>query len=260
MIKYVVSTGCSFSDHAFELENWDSRDPKFNTPEVLDENGKQVSFTSYGKELASLLDAEYVHLAQCGSGIDYSTHRLWQWIQDNPDKLDQCILLFGISMFQRQDILVWHDELGKKERVNFPNPRVIIKKKDKYEWEVVADMFKWPLERFKDFVKFFWQYAFDWELNQLQRRATLTTFEGYCKYKKIPLVFISTINKDDVSNDLDLFIFPNKSWSWRDYIQSYDKGYNAGHPNTYDHKHLATLLHEHIQANFSTEYTHKPLT
>jgi hypothetical protein len=250
MVKYIVSTGCSFTDHGFELENWDTRDPKFNTPEVVNEEGKQIYFTSYGKELAELLGAEYIHLAQCGSGIDYSIQTLWKWIQDNPDKKDDCILLFGISLFQRQDILIRYDEQGKQQRVNFPNPRVLLKKKDKYEWEEVAEMFKWPLERFKDFVKFFWEFAFDWDLNRTQRLTGLTTFEAYCKINNIPLVFISTINKDNVKEHLDLFYFPTGHWSWREYIHSYDSNYNSGHPNTYDHKLLASHLYDYVKAKF----------
>jgi len=211
-ITKIVSFGCSFVAHSHDNENIDRQNRGIHTINHNNDNYNHYirsmpeTETNFTLELGEMLGVDTENYAIGGSGVRSLSNKVIQYLDNN--KVEDTFIIMGISDFSRFDFA--------NTNINDKCPKL-------------------PIE---DYVEYYDVGSVVFEI-----RGILKMLSCYLKSKKIPHLFINTLNSDYViSNVVDTLQFPSGTEFWNDHIKSYDSTYQLEHPNIDDHKKLAEII------------------
>jgi hypothetical protein len=211
-ITKIVSFGCSFVAHSHDNENIDRQNRGIHTINHNNYNYNHYirsmpeTETNFTLELGEMLGVDTENYATGGSGVRSLSNKVIQYLDNN--KVEDTFIIMGISDFSRFDFA--------NTNINDKCPKL-------------------PIE---DYVEYYDVGSVVFEI-----RGILKMLSCYLKSKKIPHLFINTLNSDYViSNVVDTLQFPSGTEFWNDHIKSYDSTYQLEHPNIDDHKKLAEII------------------
>ena len=211
-ITKIVSFGCSFVRHSHDNESKVRQNRGIHTINHNNDNyNHYIRFmpkteTNFTLELGEMLGVDTENYATGGSGVRSLSNKVIQYLDNN--KVEDTFIIMGISDFSRFDFA--------NTNINDKCPKL-------------------PIE---DYVEYYDVGSVVFEI-----RGILKMLSCYLKSKKIPHLFINTLNSDYViSNVVDTLQFPSGTEFWNDHIKSYDSTYQLEHPNIDDHKKLAEII------------------
>jgi len=254
-----------------KLEDKDWVDTKLEDKDWLDNNTfKHINWRekSFINLLAAKFGAKPVNLSATGAGNDYIFRTAYNWIKSSGDLYSgkKAAVIVGLSELMRTERYdeeggIWYhfsysdlvyngttnDNVEFFRKSTFP---YLSKEEWETYWDISAKHFS-NISILKDEVK-----------------MKMDLISSYCRVNNIKCIFINNLcdviaySKAISSNltnlfgggvkyggDLihsDMYIFPNGSSSWRQWLTEKDSSYRGEHPNSYDHKGLAELLYHHI--------------
>ena len=218
-IKYVVTSGCSFSEGAC-MSNYKSDTLKYR----------------FSKILADGLSAQDINLAKSGGSNDRAFRKIYEWIQENPKKIKYTLFLIGFTQLHRKDL--YFD--CEKKWVNYSGLGT-------YELnDIYKNVDKKMVKVWND-VEYGYFYNDDIEKEKLFMKADL--LQTYVKSLNSNIIYfyaypskkmIKALNNPDERLN---WYRPGGYDSWPSFISSYKK-YTLDHPNKEDHIKLGKDLNK----------------
>lgn len=252
-IEHILGSGCSFVKNGWvyekgQKENWTETDMFTQNP------------TDFPRMVGENLGLPAHNIAKPGSGVQYNIHSVHLWVKNNRDKVENTLLLFGITALQRGTFFTKAQFPNMMENDgipdDFPNhltPNYHIPEKEK-------EFNYWRSRGYdpKEIVEFFTLYYkiahnyFHWMNWQ---RHQLSMFQAWLNSIGLRHVFINTLatsknHREDLSFLENKFTFPDGIDNWIEYIDTYNFRSRELHPTVYDHKKLAELLTSYIKEKY----------
>lgn len=209
--KYVVTGGCSFS--AGQLMSEDPSD--------------QCKFR-FSKIFADGLEAKDINLAKGGGSNDRAFRKIYQWIQENPNKVKHTLFLVGFTYLHRKDLYFDY----KKEWISYSNLG---------DFELnyfYKDVDKKMIKTWND-TEYGYFYNDDIEQEKLFMKADL--LQTYIKSLNSNIIYFCALLKSDNLDKKLNWYKPGGYNYWSKYISEYRK-YAGEHPNKEDHIKLGRDL------------------
>jgi hypothetical protein len=209
-IKYVVTSGCSFS-----------------AGQNMSEDPSDIRKYRFSKILADGLEAQDINLAKGGGSNDRAFRKIYQWIQENPNKVKHTLFLVGFTYLHRKDLYFDY----KKEWIGYSNLG---------DFELnhfYKDVDKKMIKTWND-TEYGYFYNDDIEEEKLFMKADL--LQTYIKSLNSNIIYFYAL---PLSNNLDKrlnWYKPGGYNNWREYINTYR--YLDGHPSKQDHIKLGKDL------------------
>ncbi|MAG23945.1 hypothetical protein CMI47_00035 [Candidatus Pacearchaeota archaeon] len=216
-IKYVVTSGCSFSDGAC-MSNDKSDRLKYR----------------FSKILADGLSAQDINLAKSGGSNDRAFRKIYEWIQENPKKMKYTLFLIGFTNLHRKDLYfdyekrwIGYSKLGSVELNHF-----------------YKNVDKKMIKTWND-IEYGYFYSDDIEKEKLFMKADL--LQTYVKSLNSNIIYFYALTNPKMIkalNNLDErlnWYKPGGHNYWGKYIKEY-RSYSGGHPNKEYHIKLGKDL------------------
>lgn len=257
-----ITAGGGFEEIKYRVE--EIRDLYKNMGVELPETQVECSYPYF---LAKNLKLELINDAKCGSGIDRMIRTTTQWIVDNPEKLDQTIIILEPQVGIRLDWYVseWDDygivNAHRNEKGEYPLTLVKDWFRDDEEEQV-----KWN-QRYDTVLSEYFLNFFNPHEHHNQETIRLIGLLGYLNYKKIDyLITIPPYARQDHQNELNKIIpissnleniFNGGLWSYAsdnkllicDEIDNSDN-----HIGYFGNQHVADKIYEFIKFNKTINY------
>jgi hypothetical protein len=233
------------------------------------------------------LECSHYNVAIPGASNELIIKRLYDWTKDRDISavLDETLMIVGLSDINRFPLNVSPKTRAAKrmkERGMIDNIKVSV---DMVELdgtfenlpEILGQTKGWnydiPLEDLKRYLRTHYMYFYDDEDRIEKLNQDLELFQSYCNQHGIDVVFFFSLGHGmDYSSDnilerwsskivarkksyldnfntenINYFEFPGGIRDWRNFIYSYDKTYEYGHPNIYDNVVLTELLYDFVE-------------
>lgn len=249
-VKHILGAGCSFTQNGWYYP------PGSEISRESDDFERDPN--DYPSMVAENLGLTVDNIAKSGSGWQFQMFLIQQWVESNKDKVKDTLLVMGITSINRVTFFTnakYPRDL--EDRGIFddipnhltPNVQIPTTKKDLAYWESRG----FNGEDVRDFTKLFYTVAHEPIHWQRWQRMQWKMFQSWLRDIGLRFIFIDALDIEEKPEDIEnLYIFPDGSQVWTDYIKSYDKAYDMIlHPNIYDHHKLAELLTEHIRETYS---------
>lgn len=263
--KCIIGVGCSYTCGSFEGAN-PNRSNCINPSTYTDDN---VPRTSYVEELGNLIGVESINLAKNGFSFKFLAFYTYLWITHNRDKVQDALLLVGLTHRRRETF--WNTNYNGKKKFpgttkTFTPPFVLptkyimnhTEKRAKWFDEMARELNTTPKE-FHSFLKILWTSLDDPNQRDILDEMYMVLLQSYCNSIGLDILFIDIPNEavhfpsDNFTDWRELvgpvFKWPNDRHGWKDYLTSIDDSYRWEHPNYNDHVHLAQLLYDYIESN-----------
>lgn len=254
-ITHLLGNGCSFVKNGWVYElnqkkNWTENDKFTQEP------------NDFPKMTGEKLGIPTDNIATAGAGIRFNIYSTYKWLQYNRDKVKNTLLLFGITALQRDTFLTkakyprrLHDNGIIDGLANHltPSGHIPTTQKEYNYWEARG----YDGKEIGEFFKHYYNLVNNEEAFYEMQKLELRMFQAYLNSIGLRHLFINTLasdetvyRKEDLSFLDNLFIFPDGSESWIDYILTYEPTYMTLHPTVYDHLKLSEILAEYIKENY----------
>ena len=259
--KYLYSVGSSMLVGAgFE--------PKEKRPEIrekYEEKGIDLPESQYDiafpTHLAKRLGLESINEAKSGSGTDYIVRTMFEWIENNPDKIDETIFLIEASWGIRLDWYVkkWDEFaiVNAAKNQNGEYPFTLVK-----EWflDTTEELISWEND-FKEPITQYFNNFYDEDIFRKLEDSKFLFFLSYLNQRGIDyIVSPSSIKDDYVSDEIIKIIPPDRNINnflsdctiWRycqinGWLIKDEVDYNEDHIGLYGNEHIAEKLEDYIR-------------
>jgi len=258
MYKTIVTAGCSYVQNSYT-------DKLRQTDEEIAQcrSNAQYYTSTFGHKLAQLLNAEFINLAKAGSSIEAIVWQVTQWLSYLPS--NDSLLIIGITHTNRVNLSHPYQRYKLTPKFKDGLTPFCLGKPSNIENEY-TEFFSDYLtkEEYTSFISTYWKYFADLERMTFNDVYRLVTLQAYLNKLQVPHIFIDITGHGDFITKGDnwgyyldnIFQFNDNITAWKEYIHSYDKRYNNGHPIQSDHHLLGELLYKFLYSeNFSQQFS-----
>lgn len=243
-VKHILGAGCSFTKNGWFYPP--------GSKQQRESDHIQQEPNDYPRIIAENLGITADNIAIPGSGWQFQMYLVQKWVENNRDKVKDTLLVMGITSIERGTFFTEAKDPGKFIKYNIkrvpnhltPNVQIPNHEKDYNYWRSRG----YDPQEVADFFRLYYTIAYDSDSWSQWQYMQLRMFQSWLRDIGLRFLFIDALDKEKRPEEIEnLYIFPDGSQVWTDYIKSYDKNYNLIlHPNIYDHIRLAGLLTDHI--------------
>lgn len=219
-IKYVVTSGCSFSRGQCMSKD-PSDEPKFR----------------FSKIFADSIGAQDVNLAGGGGSNKRSFRKIYEWIQSNKEKVESTFFIFGITDLSRTEI--------KIDSNIFKLNNQFLRWNNKSLFPDIPTIFEGISKDIQDKITTWheveYSYMFDESDSYRKLFMQADLLQTYIKSLNSNIIYFYALPKSNKFDSRLNWYKPGGHNYWWKYVEEY-RGHGGGHPNKEDHIKLGKDL------------------
>jgi len=227
-IKYVVTSGCSFS-----------------RGQCMSDNPSDESKFRFSKIFADNIGAQDVNLAGGGGSNKRAFRKVYEWIQSNKEKVESTFFIFGITDLSRTEIKIDSNilklntspqEVGDNQFLRWNNKSII---------DDIPTIFKFINKDIQNKITTWHEveYSYMFEESDSYRKLFMQAdlLQTYIKSLNSNIIYFYALPKSNkLDSRLNWYKPGGHNYWWKD-IEKY-RGPAGGHPNKEDHIKLGKDL------------------
>lgn len=248
-MKYLLAAGCSF----VEGGSMNYEHPSINCPPW-----KEQMELRFSKVLANKLNFKEINIAGSGGSNQRSIRLIYEWFKENKSKAENTTVVLGLTELLRkekfstktQSYIKWRNTIFFDDVLNFDNleeqPQKLMPSSFEFHKLIEKENL---LSRLKQYAMIDVMYFTDIEYELKKLSQNLELLDSFIKNLGGNLIVFSAMLENDNldTSGLNFYKF-KKGFSWRQYIESYDKKYAFSlHPNVKDNAIIAEDLFNFIK-------------
>ncbi len=225
--KYLVVNGCSFTQGGLMYD---------------DEDKQQLLFEKnrFSKKLSDRLNFEEINIAGGGRSNDRIFRELFNWVEENGEKVKDSLFVVGLSNSLRKDLYSNHLK------------RYINSSEIYQDIEKIANRVNASVKEVEQWRNFELKYLIDEDEIEKKIIRDCVLFDSLVNGN---VVFLNAWRRSEVVHPKLKFVLfecdEYKGYNWSNFIcKSKRTDYHTDHPNESQHHQMADILYKFVNENF----------
>lgn len=215
---------------------------QYGLSQINKDIGYQQAINRYSRKLADKLNCEEINIATGGGSNDRLFRRLFNWIENNEEKVKDSVFVVGLTHWARKD-------LYSVNRQDY-----IISTEIWQDFDYIAEEVNCKQEEVEQWRDFELKYLTDTDEIEKKVMRECVLFDSLITQLGGDVVFFNALRVSNIIHPkLNFLQFDSnhyKGYNWVNFILKNDPSWDRGHPLKQHHHQMADILYEFINKTF----------